>query len=113
MFYALPPVMKWLDSIPPAAPVAKAIPSAQGTLLQWQMPQAQQKKDIRFLVYRFVNGEPVNLNRADKIIRLVQNTEVLDAEANRYKKCTYIITALDRLWNESKPSNPVSGSNDR
>ena len=113
MYYAFPPAMRWIDSIPPVAPVAKAIPSAQGTLLQWQMPQGHQKEATRYAVYRFVNGEAVNLERADKIIRVLQGNEVLDADANRYRKCTYIITALDRLWNESKPSNSVSTSLDR
>lgn len=113
MYYAFPPVMKWLDSIPPAAPVAKAIPSAQGTLVQWKMPQGQQKDVARYAVYRFINNEPVNLQRADKIIRVLQGDEVLDAEANKYKKCSYIVTSLDRLWNESKASNTVSTSNDK
>ncbi|MGN6476284.1 MAG: glycoside hydrolase family 10 protein [Flavipsychrobacter sp.] len=112
MYYAFPPVMKWLDSIPPMAPTAKAIPSAQGTLVQWQMPHAYAKDAARFAVYRFVNGEPINLEKSNKIIRVVNENEIMDAEANKYRKCTYVITALDRLWNESKPSNAVESRND-
>jgi hypothetical protein len=79
----------------------KAIPSSQGTLLQWQHAG---KEKVRYAVYRFPNGEPVNINRADRMIRITQATELLDEDANKYKKTTYVVTALDRLWNESKPS---------
>ncbi|MBS1772765.1 MAG: family 10 glycosylhydrolase [Bacteroidetes bacterium] len=113
IYYAFPPRMTWLDSLAPAPPIVKAIPSSQGTLLQWQMPQGQQKTVVRYAVYRFINNEPVNLDRSDKIIRVVMNNEVLDADANKYRKCTYIVTAFDRLWNESKASIPAETSTDR
>lgn len=101
-FIALPPVMKWLDSIPPPAPIGKAIPSNQGTLLKWEAAHPA-KESARFLVYRFTNGEPINLERANHIITLLSGTEYMDTEANKYNKVTYVITALDRLWNESAP----------
>lgn len=101
---AMPPVMKWLDSIPPVSPVLKAIPSVEGTLLQWKESNPH-NETIRFAVYRFINDEPVNLNRADKIISIQSIPEFLDMSANKYNKCTYVVTALDRLWNESAPSN--------
>jgi uncharacterized lipoprotein YddW (UPF0748 family) len=101
---AIPPAMKWLDSIPPAAPVLKAIPSAEGSLLQWQVGNPG-KEPLRFIVYRFINNEPINLERTDKILSIQSLPEFLDVNANHYQKCTYVVTALDRLWNESKPSN--------
>jgi len=107
---ALPPAMKWLDSIPPAAPVLTAIPSYDGTLLQWQ-ENKRSEKPAHYVVYRFINDEPINLDKAEKILAVVNKDEFLDAAANRYKKCTYIITATDRLWNESKPSNMASTTN--
>jgi hypothetical protein len=111
-YAALPPVMKWLDSIPPVAPVLKAIPSSQGTLLQWKENNPT-NEPIRFAVYRFTNNEPVNLERADHILSIQTKAEFLDPAANTYHKCTYIVTALDRLWNESKASNPaVTGINE-
>jgi uncharacterized lipoprotein YddW (UPF0748 family) len=104
---SFPPLMKWLDSIPPEAPIVKAIPSSEGTLLKWDAINPK-NETLRFAIYRFVNNEPVNINRNDKIISLLKGKEFLDADANKYKKCTYIVTALDRLWNESKPGNMVS-----
>lgn len=103
-FYAFPPVMKWLDTTAPAAPVVKAIPSNEGTLLQWSQPG---KEKVRYAVYRFVNGEPVNINNAEKIISVLNEKEFLDVQANKYRKCTYVVTALDRLWNESRGYIPV------
>ncbi|HXS38186.1 MAG TPA: hypothetical protein VN721_15900, partial [Flavipsychrobacter sp.] len=111
-YFALPPTMKWLDSIPPAAPVLKAIPSSQGTLLQWQVNNPT-KEPLRFAVYRFINNEPVNLDKADKILSVQSLPAYIDVNANKYQQCTYIVTALDRLWNESKPSNKaITNSNE-
>ncbi|MBA3829960.1 MAG: family 10 glycosylhydrolase [Taibaiella sp.] len=104
IYPALLPAMRWIDSIPPAAPVLKAIPSSQGTLLQWQQVNIL-KEPLRYVVYRFVNDEPVNTERADRILAITQGSEYLDATANRYQKCTYIVTATDRTWNESRSSN--------
>lgn len=96
--------MKWLDTSSPAAPVVKAIPSSDGTLLQWTQPG---KEKLRYAVYRFVNGEPININNAEKIISVLNEKEFLDVYANKYKKCTYVVTALNRLWIESKANVPV------
>lgn len=102
--YAFPPAMKWIDSIAPSAPSVKAIPSSQGTLLKWQ----QDKKDretVCYAVYRFINEEAINISHAENIINVVQADEYLDKSANKYKNVRYVVTALDRLWNESIPSN--------
>lgn len=102
--YALPPLMRWLDTTLPPAPVAlKAIPSAEGSLLKWQAHASREK--LRYAIYRFTNNERVDLNRGDKIISIQSETEFLDKHANKYKHCKYTVTSLDRLWNESTPSN--------
>jgi uncharacterized lipoprotein YddW (UPF0748 family) len=109
---AFPPQMKWLDSMPPSPPIVRAIPSVGGTLLKWD-PTNPRNETMRFAVYRFVNNETVNLGRPDKILNLSSNVEFLDVDANKYKKCTYVVTALDRLWNESGPSNITTTSVDQ
>ena len=107
---ALIPAMPWLDSVAPAAPVVKALSSAGGAALQWQEKNPQ-KEPIRYVVYRFVDNEPVNLERNDKIISIQQGTEYADNDAKKYKQITYIVTALDRMWNESRPSNEAKVAN--
>ena len=107
MNYAFPPVMRWLDSIAPAAPVAAIEQTVKGTLLTWNGENPKQEP-LKFAVYRFDPGEAVNLNKSEHIIALVQETQYLDIEPGKHLKSKYVITALDRLWNESNPSNMVS-----
>lgn len=101
---ALVPPMTWLDSVPPAAPVLTTVLAGNSAVLKWQTANPQ-KETLRYVVYRFVNNEPVNLERTDRILAIQQETGYIDADTKRYKHCTYIVTALDRIWNESKPSN--------
>ncbi len=104
---AMPPRMKWLDSIPPSAPYLKAIPSVEGTLLQWQVTNPT-REPLRYAVYRFLNDEKIDLERADRLLSIQSLPECLDLDANKHKKCTYVVTALDRVWNESRGSNAES-----
>lgn len=106
---ALIPPMIWLDSVPPAAPVLKITVSAGGSKLQWQVSNPQ-KEPLRYVVYRFVNGEKVDLERNDRIVSIQQGMEYNDMDTKKFKNCTYVVTALDRLWNESVGSNKVEGS---
>jgi len=112
---AFPPLMKWIDSTPPAPPIVKSIPSSQGTLVRWEAGSAITRANeiIRYAVYRFVNDEKINLNRTDRIIHFSSNLEFLDGEANKFRKCTYVVTAFDRLWNESSPSNITTTTSGR
>lgn len=103
---AFPPAMKWLDSIPPTPPQLAAEPYTKGILLKWS-GENPSGENLKFAVYRFKKGETVNLNKAENIIALVQAPEYFDDEANDHKGSRYVVTALDRLWNESKPSNTV------
>ena len=103
---AFPPVMKWIDSIPPAPPALKVMTETTGPVLQWQETNPA-NEPLRYVVYRFTNGDAINLNRTDRIISVQQTTQFADGQAKNYRQCTYIVTALDRLWNESKPSNSV------
>ncbi len=103
---ALIPPMPWLDSIAPAAPVLKLETASRTATLKWQISNPQ-KEPLRYVVYRFVNNETVNLDRNDKIVSIQQGLEFTDPDAKKYKQCSYVVTALDRTWNESKPSNKV------
>ena len=106
---ALIPPMSWIDSVPPAAPVLKVTTSATGAKLDWQVNNPQ-KEPLRYVVYRFVNGEKVDIERSDKIVSIQQGTEYTDTDVKKFKQCSYLVTALDRTWNESVPSNKVEGS---
>jgi uncharacterized lipoprotein YddW (UPF0748 family) len=106
-FPALMPPMTWLDSIAPAPPVLKASPAGSGAALSWLVSNPH-KEPLRYVVYRFVNNEPVDLDRNDRILSIQQGTDFTDPDAKHFKQCVYVVTALDRLWNESNASNKVS-----
>lgn len=101
---ALVPRMKWIDSLAPQPPVIHLHQTAQGRLLQWSAPKSGEPV-WRYAIYRFEKGEPVDLNRADRILDLTDNTEFLDHE--NPGPSVYVVTSLDRIWNESSGSNQV------
>ena len=103
---AFPPVMGWLDSVAPAAPTLKLTAAGTGALLQWQENNPK-KEQLHYVVYRFNANEKPDLERTDRIIAVQQATSFNDPEAARLKQCTYVVTAMDRLWNESKPAVAV------
>ena len=104
---ALPPAMPWIDSIAPAPPVLKCNAEPKGTSLKWQQHNPS-KEPLKYVVYRFPNGEAVNLDRSDRILSIQKETDFTDADVKNQKQCTYVVTSLDRTWNESRPSNKVT-----
>lgn len=104
---AIPPAMTWLDNTPPAAPVARASASGQGMLVQWEEANAS-REPLKYLVYRFDAEEKININNSGRIIALTQTSNFTDKEGDKNHR--YIVTALDRLWNESGQSNVVSAA---
>lgn len=112
-FTALPPTMPWKDAVPPNAPEgleAKRIDNV-GVEVIWQLPTklSRDKEEIQsFVLYRFEEGEDINLDNPQNIVSIIRNAGVLsfvDRVVSKRKAYYYIITALDRLQNESSPSN--------
>ena len=104
---ALPPTMPWIDSVAPSAPqnVAIAVQN-QKYILRWQPPHAS-KETLKYAVYCFAPGEKTDLNNASKNMQLTAQNQIEITEAKQKLNCTFVVTALDRLWNESLPSNSV------
>ncbi len=73
--------------------------------IQWEH-QKQPYNPIaaqRFVVYRFRRGEAVNTNRSENIVCVTpDNFFKLEYEGGK-NAYTYVVTALDAFWNESKP----------
>ncbi len=100
---ALPPAMPFLDDkAPKAVRSLKLTWTAEGPLLNWATPKGKKWGDVcqRYVVYRFEPGEKVNLNRADRIMKITTSTAMIVPYAKG--KHTYVVTALDRVGNESK-----------
>lgn len=105
---ALPPVFTFMDDKAPK-PVRKLKPvwTADGYILFWQEPGAKNEMDkaVQYVVYRFLSKEKINIEDPSKIVAVTRNTWYrLPYHAGK-SKYRYVVTALDRLHNESKPEN--------
>ncbi|MCP9770052.1 glycoside hydrolase [Lacihabitans sp. LS3-19] len=109
----LQPIMPWKDNIPPNNPAeleAKRVENI-GAVITWKMPEkvARDRDEIQsFVLYRFEENEVINLENPKKIVSIIRNVGILSYADNKISKKTsyfYVITALDRLHNESSPSN--------
>jgi len=109
---ALPPTMPWLDSIAPSAPNnLQATFTPRGTLLTWQSPLLALDNEAiyGYVIYRFLADEEIDLeyNENIKAIFYTPTLNWLDISANPKERYKYVVTALDRLKNESLASNIV------
>jgi uncharacterized lipoprotein YddW (UPF0748 family) len=98
---ALIPAMPWIDNVAPAAPVVKQT----GNLLEWSVRNPD-GEPLKYVVYRFAPGEAVNVDRNDRIVSIQQGNSYKLPEGKQ-RTGTWIVTALDRLWNESEAGNAV------
>ena len=106
---ALQPTFPFLDHKAPAPPRKPAlITTDDGPVLMWTAPKYKTELDrpVRYVVYRFRAGENIDLSNGARIIGLTPNTyfELGRRQADSSDgRVTYVITAIDRLQNESKP----------
>jgi len=111
---ALPPEMLWLDSIPPNAPTNfTATVTPKSTVeLKWTTPlPAKDKEPIYgYVIYRFDGNEKIDIENPKNILDIEYNanTTYLDDTAEKGKTYLYVVTALDRLKNESDPSPTIA-----
>lgn len=102
---ALQPEMPWIDGKRPnKVRGLKAVWTEDGYILFWREPRGRKEMDkaVRYVVYRFEDGEHVNLDYAENIVAVTSNTFYKLPYEDGRKKYTYVVTALDRMQNESK-----------
>ncbi len=109
---ALPPVMLWKDSIAPNRPEnLLALQAGDNIVLSWKQPEEakDREKAYGYVVYRFDEHESIDLDQAQAIknIYYADITSWEDKHTERGKSYKYIVTAIDRLKNESEHSIPV------
>ncbi len=107
---ALIPQYKHIDSIPPA-PVKSfsGRKAANEIQLTWQATPAKDEMDkaAYFCIYRFDVNEPINLGDATKMLKVVRKPSYTVPSPTDGKKYKYVVTALDRLYNESNASKAI------
>ncbi len=110
----LMPTMPWKDTSPPTTPQGLlATKSNNGVSLTWQKVATGSKPTDKirgYVVYRFADNNNIDINKAEAIRYITPNdtTAYFDSDLGLANKLTYVITAIDRLHNESNASNPTS-----
>lgn len=101
---ALQPLMPFIDKKAPKKPrdLQKRVIST-GVMLTWEAPKAKKEMDkaVQYVVYRFAKKEKQNLESSKNIVTVTRKNKVSLPWSE--PGTTFVITALDRLHNESKP----------
>ena len=110
---SLMPTMAWKDAIAPNIPQNLSVNLTNtGLELKWTKPTtgtSEFEKIKGYVIYRFANNETVDISKVGAIRSIIykDTTAFFDTQSTpQVLKYTYIITAFDRLQNESLPSNP-------
>lgn len=104
------PALIWKDSIPPHSPTNVTYKSSNdGITLNWQKATPSEDGDTahKYLIYRFEEGEVITLDRANSIISITDKTTYTDKKALPGTTYFYLISALDRMENESTDASGV------
>ena len=82
----------------------KPVWTSDGYILFWTAPKGKnwQNTATRYVVYRFAKGEKVNTADGSKIVAVTSATHYKLPYKDGKHKYTYVVTALNRLQNESK-----------
>ncbi|MBP3251552.1 MAG: family 10 glycosylhydrolase [Prevotella sp.] len=104
---ALHPQMKFIDGKAPKKPrKVKPVWTSDGYVLFWTAPRGKKwgDKATKYVVYRFEKDERVNTDDPSKIVAVTPQTFWKLPYQDGTQKYTYVVTALDRLQNESSPA---------
>lgn len=105
---ALAPQMKYIDDkSPKKVKKMKFLTLEDGLVLFWQAPKGKDwtNQAVRYVVYKFDNGKKIDIDDPSNIVAITSDTyyKVPDNFIKPGEKHYYVVTALDRLSNESKP----------
>lgn len=102
---ALQPLMPNIDKKAPKAPrKLKVVRMDDGEqVLFWMPPKGKgwQDEAASYVVYRFEKGEPINIDDPSKIVKVTTDCLYM-IPTGQHGRYTYVVTALDRMQNESK-----------
>ena len=102
---ALPPVFDFMDNEAPGK-VRKMKPvwTEDGYILFWTTPKYKEEMNraVQYVVYRFDAKEKVNIDNPSHIVAITRDNFYKLPYEDGKTKYRYVVTALDRLHNESK-----------
>lgn len=102
---ALIPAYTDLDTVAPRA-VASFKVSGQG--FSWKPVQTDDvlQQPHFYVVYRFAAGEEVDLPKSGHIVKITREKQYKPS-GKRDGKHKYVVTVVDKCWNESEPSKAI------
>lgn len=107
---ALRPTMPWLDAIAPEPPYfIDAFERTEGLEIRWSDDDTS-RQTRQYVLYRFEARQTINLNDPTKILAIVPQMPDpvwIDRTYIKGQPYIYIVTALDRMQNESLQSDPL------
>lgn len=76
---------------------------ADGYYLTWKAPKAKDWKDqaYKYVIYRFAPDDHIDTNDVSKIVAITSDNILKLNYKSGDTKYTYIVTAVDRMSNES------------
>ena len=94
------------DKAPGKVKKVKMVWTSEGPVLFWTAPKAKNEMDkaVQYVVYRFDNKEKIDLEDPSHIVAITRDTFIPLPYEDGKTKYQYVVTALDRLHNESKPA---------
>lgn len=102
---ALQPSMPFIsDKAPKKVSKVKPIWTSDGYVLFWTAPKGKNWQDeaVKYVVYCFAANEKVDINDPSKIVAVTAATYCKLPYNDGKQKYTYVVSALNRLQNESK-----------
>lgn len=102
---ALIPAYTDLDSVAPQRPASVR---ASGKGISWKPVETDDvmQQPHFYVVYRFDASETPDVSKSGHIVRITRDTHYMPAE-KRNGKHQYVVTVVDKCWNESEPSATV------
>ena len=96
---ALPPAMTWVDSVAPDAPAVALQRGGHALNLSWPRVYDNRPGGVTYNVYvdEGYGPRPLSLRQTDTVFRVSPVLPVL-------RRTTYLVTAMDRYGNESRPA---------
>ncbi|HEY5571342.1 MAG TPA: hypothetical protein VIK42_07730, partial [Bacteroidales bacterium] len=104
-FPAFVPVIKELDNkAPSTVKKLKAIWAKEGYILQWKADNQKNEmnRQSNYCIYRFKEEEDIDLDNPSKIVSVTTESKYALPFKDGKKMYKYVVTAFDRLHNESK-----------
>ena len=107
-YHAVPsliPAYTFIDSkAPDEVKGLKAKWTPEGYELQWKRKKTddEMQKQIYFCVYRFAPSEDICLCDASHLVAVTRDTKILLPYKHGTRQYVYVVTAVDRMHNESK-----------